>query len=374
MLPVSAISDAANKLRTLFLNQIEDIDDIKRIKIGHPKETFEEMKKDLNNINLFFYNVKIDGYPSDGSSDNPFYVRLHCLITAVGAKKESSPISSGEYDLRLIGEIMRVLHEFPIIAVDDGSGTVFAQLQIVPHALDLDSLNHIWSTQPETAYRLSVAYELSLAPIPLAFPTSPSPLVGDPQLLSWGAMSRESGNELSGAFSLKPQVEYLEINTEDENWAPHICYSETITPTNRTLHYVFKVMGDFASELDIQIAAKENASVKLAWNVWRRKNDNSIVAWREDIDDIVVPQDKEIKNEPPSSDPFFPNRIDPDNIDTRRIFKAKLPNDVMEAGTKTWQAVLYAWYEWTHEQPPGSGVMVNTRVKSNSVLFYGEGA
>ena len=92
MLPVSAISDAANKLRNLFLDQIDDLDDVKRIKIGHPKDTFEDMEKvkDKNQLNLFFYNVTYDGYPADGVSADPFYVRLHCLITAVGAKNRGT--------------------------------------------------------------------------------------------------------------------------------------------------------------------------------------------------------------------------------------------------------------------------------------------
>ena len=103
MLPVSAMSDAANKLRNLLLDRIDDLDDVKRIRIGHPKDTLEDMEKDKdkNHLNLFFYNVSYDGYPADGLSEDPFYVRLHCLITAVGAKK-SSP-SAGENDLRLNG-------------------------------------------------------------------------------------------------------------------------------------------------------------------------------------------------------------------------------------------------------------------------------
>ena len=85
-------------------------------------------------------------------------------------------------------------------------------------------------------------------------------------------------------------------------------------------------------------------------------------------------KEKEIKNDPGSTEPFFPNRIDPENIDSRRIVKAKLPDDVRLTDTKTWQAVLYAIYEWEHEEPLDSGNIVTTPIKSNSVLFYGVGA
>ena len=374
MLPVSAISDAANKLRSILLDQIDDLDDVKRIKIGHPKDTFDDMKKDLNHLNLFFYNVKFDGYPADGLSDDPFYVRLHCLITAVGAKKESAVISSGENDLRLIGEVMRVLHEQPILSVDNGDNVEIAQLQIIPHSLDLDNLNHIWSTQGETAYRLSVAYEMSLAPIPLANATKPGALVGDPRIVSWGAMTRPVDQEKEGMISFKPGVEFLEIDTDRDDWIPHISFVEQIDVSYQELQYVFKVEADLSNELDILIAGEENAKLKLVWNVWRRKTDHSVVSWKEDIVDSVEPKEKEIKNDPGSTEPFFPNRIDPENIDSRRIVKAKLPDDVRLTDTKTWQAVLYAIYEWEHEEPLDSGNIVTTPIKSNSVLFYGVGA
>ena len=115
MVAISSLSVAANELRTLLQTEIVDVD-VEQIKIGHPKETFGDMKKDMNHLNLFFYNVQYDGYPVDGLSTDPFYVRLYCLITAVGAKK--SNLSAGENDLRLIGEVMRVLHEQPVIMID----------------------------------------------------------------------------------------------------------------------------------------------------------------------------------------------------------------------------------------------------------------
>ena len=78
MLPVSAMSDAANKLRDVLVDQIDDLDAANRIRIGHPNDTIEGMMGEgLNSLNLFFYNVSYDGYPADGLSEDPFYVRLH---------------------------------------------------------------------------------------------------------------------------------------------------------------------------------------------------------------------------------------------------------------------------------------------------------
>ena len=131
MLPISAISDAANKLRGLLLDRIDDLEDVKQIRIGPPEHTLKDMEadEDKNHLNLFVYNVTYDGYPADGLSVDPFYVRIYCLITAVGAKNGSP--SAGENDLRLVGEVMRILHEQPVIAVDDADSREIGLLQVL---------------------------------------------------------------------------------------------------------------------------------------------------------------------------------------------------------------------------------------------------
>ncbi len=384
MLPASSLSRAAYGLRDLLMKHIDEFDNIDRIKIGHPGDTIKDLEDvDENCLNLFFFDVNYDGYPADGTSENPFYVRLHCLITAVGHKtnepeavgsNNNRDVSKGENELRLIGEVMRILHEQPVLSVDDDDHNEIAQLQVVPYTMNLDNLNHIWSTQSDTSYRLSVAYEMALAPVPHTLPSNPSPLVGDSQMVSWGAMTRPPEKEKDGAISLKPIVEYLEIDTTSEDWMPHICLVEQINASENKLHYVFKVDGNLDETLDILIAGRNNGKVKLVWNVWRRKTDNSIVAWKEDIPDSVPPAEKEIKDDPEPSDPFFPNRIDPDDIDSRRIFNVKLPDDVKDSDTKTWQAMLHAIHEWNHEEPADSGEFKTTLIKSNSVLLYGEGS
>ena len=117
--------------------------------------------------------------------------------------------SAGENDLRLIGEVMRVLHEQPVVSLDGGTASKVASLEIVPHPLNLDNLNHIWSTQGDTAYRLSVAYEMALAPIPLAREAESSPKAGDFSALSWGEKHALRGTK-EGPVSGRPGVTFLE--------------------------------------------------------------------------------------------------------------------------------------------------------------------
>jgi hypothetical protein len=383
MLPASSLSSAAYSLRNLLVTHIDDLDDINNIKIGHPADTIKDLEDfDENCLNLFFYDVNYDGYPSDGTSENPFYVRLHCLVTAVGHKSmepeapgssKNRDVSKGENELRLIGEVMRVLHQQPVLAVADAEENEIAELQVVPYTMNLDNLNHIWSTQSDISYRLSVAYEMALAPVPHRLPVESAPLVGDPQIISRGVMTREPGKEKVGLISLQPQVEYLEIDTSGEDWMPHICFVENVDPSMQKLHYVFNVTGPLDDALDILIAGKNMGKVKLVWNLWRRNVDNSIVAWQEDIADTGLPIEKELKDGAVIAEPFVPNQIDPDDIDPRRIFQVKLPTDVQDSNTRNWQAVLYAIHEWSHESPAASGTFITTPIKSNSVLFYGDG-
>ena len=380
MLPISSLSRVAYELRDLFVSHIDDFNDYENIRIGHPADTIKELEVlDDSGLNMFFYDVNYDGYPADGSSDNPFYVRINCLITAVGQKSSepdgtgSRDVSKGENELRLIGEVMRVLHEQPVLSIDDGDDNEIAQLQVIPYTMNLDNLNHIWSTQSETSYRLSVAYEMSLAPVPFRQASDSSPLVTDSPTISVLVKSNDTQDNKKINVPLKPIVEYLEIDTEDDDWIPHICFVENAGSVPSKLHYVYLIDDDFNKQLDILIAAKNNASVKLVWNIWRRKKDNSVVAWKDAIADKVEPLLKEIKDADGATEPFHANRIDPENIDSRRIFQVKLPDDIKDTETKSWQAMLYAIHERSVETSPGSGNFKTLISMSNSVLLYGEG-
>ncbi len=381
MLPIGSLSEAAYGLRQMLLSNIADFGaDISRIRIGHPGTNIKELEGENDSgLNLFFYHVSYDGYPADGTSDNPFFVRLYCLITAVGQEvKKGNPentsgrdISKGENELRLIGEVMRVFHEQPVFSLTDEDDETIVSLQIVPHSITLDNLNHIWATQgSETPYRLSAAYEMSLAPVPYTLATRTSPLAGDPSLAIWGDMEREPGKELDGQINLQPVVEYLEIDTDEDDWMPHLALVENMGNPDTKLHYVFRVEGSIAAKLDILIAGKEGETLSFFWNVWRRKTDNSIVSWKEDIADSETPS--AVIEHGGVPDDFYPNRIDPESIDTRRVIEVQLPSDVGEADTKTWQASLYAVREWQHDDPTGNGETITSKIKSNLLLLYGE--
>ena len=344
MLPVSAISDAATRLRALLINNIDDLSDLKQVKIGHPKETLATMVSDLNSVNLFFYRVGYDGFPADGGVESPFYVRLFCLVTAVGATPTDSGPSTGENDLRLIGEIMRVLHETPVVMVENKDGDSIAELQVVPHSLDLDGLNHIWSTQGDVAYRLSVAYEMSLAPIPLAQPVEMAPRVGEIGVTALSHTHRPALPDGGfGVSTTSPQVLRKALSTGEPDWKPHICFADTKDKTLSFHRAVAKsaLPAGSALVLTVALAGKAGQGVKLVWETW-----NSSDGW--------------VRSAGAQNETLAGNLIDPDSffepVKPGMLVDVALPID--DKG----QALLYAEREWA----AGDG---NTRsIRSNPIL------
>ena len=118
MIPVSSMSVTARYLRQILADNITDVN-VNNIYISNPKDLSVDTTEQC--LNLFFYRVDYSGYPADGTPDNPFYVKMFCLITALGADttegegENQETITAGENDLRLIGEVIHVLHENPII-------------------------------------------------------------------------------------------------------------------------------------------------------------------------------------------------------------------------------------------------------------------
>ncbi len=337
MIAIGSLSVAANQLRSLLQREIVDLD-VDQIRIGHPKDTFDDMKKDKNYLNLFFYHVQYDGYPADGLSVDPFYVRLYCLITAVGAKKGNP--SPGENDLRLIGEVMRVLHQQPVVAVDSPGNGEIARLEIVPYPLSLDDLNHIWSTQGDTAYRLSVAYEMALAPIPLSVALPRSSLVGEignmARAVPAPGLMPETG---FGVTSFAPLVPRVRVDLDHPDWAASICFLEVSTGTlNYTLLIPMSAAVASGLTLKILLAGRPAVQVDLVWEIW----DPVVGAWQ--------------RSAATQSQAIGIDTIDPDDVDPAAAIDVQVP--IHARG----QASLYAERGW--QRPDGKTVTL----RSNPLL------
>ncbi len=149
---------------------------------------------------------------------------------------------------------------------------------------------------------------------------------------------------------------------------PHICVVETLPDSSKRLHYVSRLAGDLSNPVDILIAGKAGGRVKLYWNVWRKKTDSTVVAWKESIADTHMPLNKVIRA---AAAGFEPQTVNPADINNQSLFQVALPDDVKASDSKTWQAVLYAVHEWIHPDPVDPTVNITTLIHSNTILLYG---
>ena len=264
----SSLSVAARALRTHLAGATGLPES--QILIGHPSAAAKDVEGEGNKqfLNLFFYRVEHGAYPADSAANDPFFVRLYCLITALGTKETvgGATISAGENDLRLVGGVMRGLHEHPILVLQNESDEDVAQLQALLHVLSLDDLNHIWSTQGDTPYRLSVGYELALLPTPLVSPAVRGPRVGTIGVtVDSGLGYRPLPAAGFDSTALVPQVPAIRVDGERPDCVPHLCWLATGDSLQYSLAYP-----DDALPADLRVIAlgAPGAEVQLTWEIW----------------------------------------------------------------------------------------------------------
>lgn len=266
----NAISIAARNLRTYMAGKLGISED--NILIGHPgiAATTADANPGFQFINIFFYRVEYGGYPPDGLKTDPFYIRLFCLITALGNNETGSggtiSVSAGENDLRLIGGVMAHLHASPILEVKDLGNETVARLQVIISPFDVNDMNNIWSTQVDTPYRLSVAYELALVPIPLATTKDTSKKVA-----RIGVHARSDLVEpvlTAAGLDIEVQAGYagkVDINVNREGWAPHLMF---LNPASRPVYSLLVDAGSVPALVPVMALGSHGKSISLKWEQW----------------------------------------------------------------------------------------------------------
>ncbi len=348
MLATTSLSVAANTLRSYLAANIADLDSIF---ISHPKEAAEQANSEGKQyLNLFFYQVEHGGYPADGRSDDPFYLRVNCLITPLGTKEPGPPhtsVSAGENDLRLMGEVLRLLHEQPVLMVEEGGET--AHLQVVMNPLSLDDINHLWSNQGEVAYRLSVGYQLSLLPLPLGTAKERSPLTGSIGIGTGGTITVESlPSEGFGMETAVPQITSMSVDASRPDWSPQLVFLDGSGRLQTVLSFSPATL---PASLDVIILGQAGENVTLSWQEWDAGENP--VPWR----DVGIEQDL-----PAAADRVDQGQTEP----SLSSLAAPVSPEISIAG----QAVLSAQRTWV--RPDGSLVVL----RSNPLLLivYGEGS
>jgi len=254
----TALSVAARELRA-FLAQRLGLD-VGQVTIGHPSGAAREQETGGGNsrdlLNLFVYRAEPDAYPADGTQRDPMYLRAFCLLTALClADPPPERTSAGEKDLRLIGGAMHWLHAEPFLAIRDSSGAPVASLQVVPSPFGLDDLNHLWATQGDLPYRLSVSYELALLPVPLAGPVARAPRVG--------SLGLQVGTETMPGLSF--QAGPVRVDTGDPAWVPAIRFVDAGGALRWALSFT---TGEVPAQVAVAAAGLPGTELALAWERW----------------------------------------------------------------------------------------------------------
>ena len=266
-----------------------------RVLIGTPADATSGESDSDHRLNLFFFRFETSGFDAGTLPGDPWLLRLHCLVTPFCVLE--SPTSAGEGDLRLMGEVLRHLHEHPVseLAVDGGAFLV----QAVFLNLGLDQINQLWSTQGDTVYRPSVLLELSLAPVLPRHPTVAGPRVSGLGLEVRATRPRPGDGRLA-TMTVQPPFGRLRPDTDAEDWAPALAIVDAADQS--VLRAVSLALGsqaltDFAPRA--WVAGRAGSAVSLRWSRWDRTR-----GWRDEpgTQDLTLDQVAIDPEHPPDAD------------------------------------------------------------------------
>lgn len=339
-LPRSSLSQVCRAIADFVSVGLDASANSIQVMIGSPASAAPATTDTSHRVNLFFYRVEPAGFFTGDTPGDPWWVRLHCLVTGFGLDEDK--VSAGENDLRLLGEVMRLFHETPVqlaLTVDDET----FRLQVLFHPLGADELNHIWSTQGDVSYRPSVAYEMALAPVLPSERCPESPLVG--RIGSEvRAVPAARTSPFAGAAAAPP-VPRTTVDTSNPDWAPVISFVvDDACAQSLLFAHGSQELEDFAPR--VWVAGEPGRAVTLAWQRW-----TSTVGW-EDVPD-------------PTAATATALTLDPDAAADAETVEVPLPDELVADGG---QAALYAWRSFVRGS---DGVTITVRSNPLLVTVHG---
>ncbi|MDX8391056.1 MAG: Pvc16 family protein [Mariprofundaceae bacterium] len=346
---VSSLSEACVAIRDFLQDNLETpgADRNPNVYFGAPKNSFENYEDEDDWINLFFYCFEPFEFNADVLSGETAWLRIHCLVTPVAKKiKEDDGIigdtvSEGEQDLRLLGEVIRVFHEYPQQVIGEAGQEFY--FQAIFESLTVESINQIWSTQgSEIAYRPSVGYEFALAPVIPRKKAEKALLVGATGFRVDGntdhAGDTPVGDHYTGIVQT-PDVVATTVNSGLEAWMPALCFISA-GECAQSLLFAESDINAIAHtpKLDVWLAGKTGEDVQLMWDVW-----DSQAGWvSQDAGSLTVVHDG----------------IDPQNV-------IAVPDKTLDMPLESaGQAVLYAVHSYTRLSDGA-----DLTVRSNPILI-----
>jgi len=228
-----------------------------RVTLGNPGEAPAET--DHHRLNLFFFRFEPFQFDPDSLPGENWYLRMHCLITPFALLEDST--SAGENDLRLVGEVLRLYHESPVFELTVEEQTF--HVQVIMQNLGLDQINQLWSTQGDVAYRPSLLYEISLAPVIPRVKAKGAPLSG---ALSLQARADMQSVAVTAPVP-SPSMAAMAVNARPEDWAPAIC----LVVAGECVQSLSLGLGTpelAALTPNVWIAGKPGDAVELRWELW----------------------------------------------------------------------------------------------------------
>lgn len=260
-IPVSSLSRVCRSVADFVGVQIGAVPHSIRVLIGNPADASKE-SEESHRVNLFFYQLEPNGFGPSPDPGQTWWIRLHCLITAFAIGEDQ--ISSGENDLRILGEVIRAFHETPVLGPLDVNG-ISVRLQAIFVPMTLDQINHIWSTQGDVGFRPSVCYEMTLVPI---LPRNRA--IEAPRVAALGFEVRGDrglDREPFGGEVRRPTVSRRAVDTGRPDWEPRICLVlGGVCQESVTLEVGSPELAAF--EARVWIAGEPGSDVRLRWEAW----------------------------------------------------------------------------------------------------------
>lgn len=222
MVTPTTLSMAARALRTHIATNT-DLEET-NVLLGHPASV-QILNGTDPYLSVYFFSV----YPAANSADIRPKERLdtivHCIVTPLAKNPTSSAsqITSGEEDLRILGQVMACMHEWRLLIVNDMDEEPVCSVEIIPLELSMDKLSKIVPTQPEGGFRPTIAYELSLIPL---FTKESPPIEPEVKVVTYGVSpdmddGRNHGNNFPQKY-INALIGIHEKDTKPDYWNPQL--------------------------------------------------------------------------------------------------------------------------------------------------------
>jgi len=224
-----------------------------------------------NTLNLFFYRFEPSGFHADARPGEVQWMRVFCVITALGADEDANDDGEVEYsagfnELRMLSQVMRLFQEQPVMLMEgDDPGEVW-HVQFIHRPLADEQINQLWSTQGDTIYRPSLVYEIALAPVEPKVPGSQPARVASVGSLAHGSISSPNRPWPAGRKTRYPDVPTMVVDTANPQWAP--AAAMVTGPAGKrqaALSINLEVAADFGNfpQVDIWIAGHKASDLAL---------------------------------------------------------------------------------------------------------------